>query len=291
MSDVTEAAAVVKRLNELKLNVDIEQPYRLEKMFPKLDGWGSKGEIKRKVAVINQLEPTFDDVLLPNEEVLYVAKGVQHSVLEAMTIGALWSNMINQTVFVLTNLRLVMFRTSSSGKPRETCWAIFYSQIKHFKAKFTGVLTLKLNDGRGLQFAGFSKLDKKSMPDIFEECLDTYRERGFDPDCSQSREDLCGRCFTVVPKGEFECPKCETQFWTPSQVAMRSLIFPAWGDFLLKHHLFAVFELFGIVFTWGIAVTMASNGEYGPAVMVVLLAHTIDAVITYFVARKGLHPV
>ena len=292
MNDVNaEPGAVQEQLEKWELSLDFEQPYRLEKMFPKLAGWGSKSEIKRKVALIGQIEPILGDLLLPNEEVMYVAKGVQHSALEALTIGALWSNMINQTVFVLTNLRLVMLRSNSKGRPRETCWSIFYSQISQFKAGFTGVLKLKLNDGRGLQFTGFSKLDKKSMPVIFQECMETYRDLDFDPECSQSREDLCGRCFAVVPKGQFECPNCETRFWTPAQVAVRSLIFPAWGDFLLKHRLFAVFEIIGIGFTWLIALNLASESDYVAAVLVVLFAHGLDAIVTYLIASKGLHPV
>ncbi|MFP6762424.1 MAG: hypothetical protein VB858_02360, partial [Planctomycetaceae bacterium] len=76
-------------------------------MFPKLEGWGSKSGIRRKVVLIGQIEPIPGDLLLPNEEVMYMANGVQHSAQEALTIGA---NLINQTVFVLTNLRLVMLR-------------------------------------------------------------------------------------------------------------------------------------------------------------------------------------
>ena len=293
MTDSTITAEdVLNRLAELKLSIDSTGPYRLEKMFPKLEGWGSKGDIKAKVALIKQIRSTLDEALLPNEEVLYVSKGVQHSAIEALTIGALWSNMINQTVFVLTNLRLLMFRSNSKGKPAETCWAIFYSQISKFKAKFTGVVDLKLKDGRHLCFSGFSKTDKKTMPAVFEECVETYQNRDFDPDCSQSREDLCGRCFTVVPKGEFACSNCETKFWTPGQVALHSLIFPAWGDFLLKHYPLAIVEVLGAAFTWILAVTFVMNdSEYLGAAFIILFAHSIDAIITYFIARKGLHPV
>jgi len=286
-----EDGAVREQLAKWDLSLDFEQPYRLEKMFPRLSGWGSKSEIRRKVTLIGQVEPILGDLLLPNEEVMYISKGVQHSAFEALTIGALWSNLINQTVFVLTNLRLVMLRSNSRGKPRETGWSLFYSQISQFKAGFTGVLKLKLKDGRSLQFTGFSKLDRKSMPVIFQECMDAYRDLDFDPECSQSREDLCGRCFAVVPKGQFECPNCETRFWTPAQVAVRSLIFPAWGDFLLKHRLFAVFEVIGIGITWLVALNLASRTEYGAAVLAILIAHGLDALVTYCIASKGLHPV
>ena len=101
-------AAVIAKLNSLGFSLRNDIPYRLEKMFPRLDGFGVKGQIKRRAKMIKQVEPHLDSMLLQNEEILYIAKGVQHSLVEAMTIGALWSNMINQTVFILTTARIIM---------------------------------------------------------------------------------------------------------------------------------------------------------------------------------------
>jgi hypothetical protein len=290
-AQIPDAEAVRAKLAELKIGLDTSSlPYQLEKMFPRLKGWGVKKEIKTKVKLIQQVEAQLPEMLFPNEQILYIAKGVQHSLIEALTIGALWSSMINQTVFVLTNLRLLMIRSNSKGKPAETCWMIYYSEIKKFKPTLTGVLDVRLVDGKSIRFTGFSKLDKKSMPRIFEEARETYRERGFEPKCSQSREDLCGRCFTIVPKASFQCGKCQTRFWTPGEVALRSLVFPAWGDFLLKHRALACVEILGIVFTWFIAVSLASDGHYLDAAILIGIAHSFDAVVTYFIAKKGLHP-
>ena len=189
-----------------------------------------------------------------NEEVLYIALSVQHSLIESMTTGALWSMMINQTVFILTNLRLLMVRSNSRGKPHETCWMVYYSEIRRFKSSLTGVLILNLEDRKTYKYTGFSKLDRKTMPAMFEEALEEYREHGFQPNCTQSRENVCGRYFAIVPKGDYECGSCDTRFWRPVDVALRSLIFPAWGDILLKHYPFAAFEVFGYLFTWIVAI-------------------------------------
>jgi len=286
-----DAEAVLAKLAELKLGLNTDSmPYQLEKMFPRLDGWGVKGEIKRRVKLIQQVEPQLPEMLFPNEKILYVGKGIQHSIIESLTIGAVWSNMINQTVFVLTNLRLLMIRSNSKGSPADTCWMIYYSEITKFKSTLTGVLDLKLNDGKKIRFTGFPKVDRKTMPKLFEEAMETYRERGFTPACSQSCEDLCGGCFAIVPKGQFQCEKCGTTFWTPGQVAIRSLIFPAWGDMLLKHRVLACVELLGLMVTWFIAYALADDGDYFGAAIVILLAHSFDAVVTYFIAKKGLHP-
>ena len=265
--------------------------YRLEKMFPKTKGWGAKGEIKKKVKLIQAVEPVLPQALHNEEEVLYVAKGIQHSMLEAASIGALWSNMINQTVFVLTNLRLIMFHSDTSGNPKETCWQIYYSEIKNFKKTLmSNVMKLHLSDGRKLQFAGFTGLDRKAMPEIFDEALSTFNELGFRPECSQSREDLCGRCYQIVPKNTYRCDSCGTEFWKPSEIALRSLIIPSWGDFLIGHNLFAIVETIGFVLSWMAALALFFKGEFFSAILLILFAHAFDAAVTYFIARKGLHP-
>lgn len=291
-TDASEVDTAIQKLAEMGLSLDTDRiPYRLEKMFPKLEGWGAKGSIKSKVKLIKQLEPALPHVLLPNEEILYVAKGIQHSLIESFSIGGLWSNMINQTVFILTNLRLLMLRTNSKGKPAETCWLIYYSEIKKFKGTITGVVDIKLSDGKRLKFTGFPKLDKKTMPLIFEEALEEFRKHDFNPECSQSRENVCARCYQIVPKNEFTCGNCGTQFWTPKQLALRSLVFPAWGDFLMRHTMLAGFEVLGIAFTWCIAISLAWEQHWAEAAMIIAFAHSIDAVVTYFIAKKGLHPV
>ena len=40
------------------------------------EGWGAKGEIKKKGKVIHEVEPLLKEMLRPNEKVLYLAKGV-----------------------------------------------------------------------------------------------------------------------------------------------------------------------------------------------------------------------
>jgi hypothetical protein len=208
---------------------------------------------------------------------------------------------INQTVFVLTNVRLLMIRTNSDGKPKQTAWMIYYSQIETLKGGWTGMLSLKLRDAKHLQFSGFSKIDRQTMPEVFENALEAYRSRNFDPRVTQSMENLCGFCHTRVPKGEFECRRCGAEFWRPMPVAIRTLIFPSWGDIVLKHYLVAAAELVGYLFTWAVVIALVVAGiqHRDPVALVGMLIlgfimlvffHGIDAMVTYFVAKKGLHP-
>lgn len=215
---LTPAEEVQAQLNKLKLSLDAAIPYRLPTVFAKISGWGAKGEIKRRAKLIQQVEPTLKKMLMPKEEVLYVAKGTQSSTSEALFMGAYWAAMMNQTVFVLTNLRILMLRSKGNGKPTHTFWVLYYSEIDLFQPSWTGALKLKLKDGKKFTFTGFPKLDRKAMPTIFQDALDDYRKLNFHPAVSQSRENLCSHCFQVVPKDRYVCRNCGSDFWTPKEL-------------------------------------------------------------------------
>jgi hypothetical protein len=174
---------------------------------------------------------------------------------------------------------------------------IYYSQIQKFKGSWTGTVDLQLRDGKKLRFTGFSKLDRKTMPGIFEHAVNAYREMGFDPPVTQSQEFLCSFCHTVVPKGEYECPSCHATYWHPRSVALKSLVLPAWGDFLMRHYPLAVMELVGYCFTWfAIIVIVAGSardnfliGGIVIAMSLLAFSHGMDAALTYSVAKKGLN--
>lgn len=288
----TASEVVERRLSELKVRLDERIHYRSEKVFPKVIGWGANSEISRRAKLIRKVEPTLRRVLLDGEEVLYIAKGVQYSLLERYLMG-IWSALLNQTVFVLTNVRLLMMRSDGSGTPREMFWMIYYSEIAKFHAGWTGVLGLKLVDGRKLSFTGFSSLDRRAMPVIFREAMADYLRLNFTPSTSQSRENLCNSCFKIVPKDHAVCQQCGTEFWKPHELALRSLILPSWGDICMKHYLFAVFELLFYLGSWGKVAFFFEQGETHAALammgFIFLIEHPVDAMITYALACKGLH--
>ncbi len=159
---------------------------------------------------------------------------------------------------------------------------------------------MKLRDGTKLRFTGFEKHDRKQMPGIFQQALDGYREQGFNPAVTQSRENLCCHCFQVVPIGEYVCHACGAQFWKPSQVALRSLCFPSWGDFLMRHTSAAILELIGYCMLWFFFVAWilgAIQRDLAETIFAVLFSaavvtfqHVVDAALTYFIAKKGLTP-
>ena len=281
-------------------NFDAEYDFACnwESVLPKIAGWGARKNVKRKLDHLRRIEPILAPLLSDGEEVLDIAKGTQYSFWEYYFIG-MWAFSINQTVFVLTNLRLIMIRTNGRGVPKKTYWMIFYSQIENLKATWNGMVQLRLRDGKKLSFSGFPKQDRKIMPRIFEETLDRFREHGFDPIVSQSMENLCSHCLNVVPVQQYECDRCGSTFWTPSAVMWRSLVFPSWGDLVMKHYLVGVMEFFGAFFAWLMFLfcVLAAIGGGGAGSVEVAMTlgisiafmHIVDAVVTYYVSRKGLH--
>ena len=285
---------VLEKLRSLKIEVDQSIPYRLTSVFAQTNGWGANGEIKRRAKLLNLVGPTLHEILLPKEEVLYVAKGVQYSFVESYFMGAWLAALVNQTVFVLTNLRLLMMRSNRNGKPLETFWVIYYSEIARFKPSWTGVLQLKLEDRKLLTFTGFSSLDRKAMPKIFQDAIEQYERLGFEPDVTQSRENLCSYCFRVVPQGDYDCAHCGAEYWKPRDLALRSLVFPSWGDLCMKHYGVATMELFGYCISWVAAANALRGPQMLDGLIIVLLIfsieHPFDSFLTYNVAKKGLNP-
>ena len=147
------------------------------------------------------------------------------------------------------------------------------------------------------------------MPEILENALGAYAQYGFDPPVTQSRENFCNKCLQIVPKDQYVCGNCQQQFWKPGQIALRSLMFPSWGDFLMGHTVLAIVELIGYVVSWMVFLWMVFLWVVSPMVfrfggpgaitmvfplgvwlVILCFEHSIDAGLTYFIAKKGLTP-
>ena len=296
MPDNPNDPTAESRLAELGLSLDKGINWNLPSIFPKIKGLGYKGKIKNKCKLIKQVEPVLLQTLHNDEEVLYVAKGIQLKFWEQYFMGV-FAQLINQTVFVLTNGRLLMFNTDTKGKPKHSYWMVYFSEIVKFKKRFLGGMTMKLKDKSKFVFTGFKGADKKSMPEIFERINQQYSEMGFSPEVSQSRECLCTVCKQVVQKKVYKCANCGQDYWTPKELGIKSLIFPSWGDWLMGHHLLATVELLSYLITGAVFVLLLFGPDPIPlaawiplVAFVLFFEHVVDGWLTYSIASKGLVP-
>lgn len=284
-----DSQLVDTKLTQLNLVLSPEINYRLETMFPELDGFMVNRSIKKKFQLVQRIEPLLKEMLLEKEEVLFVSKGIQNSSVESFFLGGMWAQSVNHTVVVLTNLRLLCLRTNGKGKPKQTFWSIFYSQIKDLTSSIFGNAKIILKDGTKLIYKGFPKLDRQTMRAVFLDAYERYQEKGFDPPVSQSRENLCSNCYQVVAKRDYECDSCGAEFWKPVDVGMRSFFFPSWGNMVMKHYPLAVAEMLGFLIMLTVIMLAIKDGDYVFAAILILIVNGGAALVAVTIAAKGLH--
>lgn len=269
-----------------------DHPYYYPQIFTKTEGWGAKGAIKNKVALLKKLEPLFEKLLFPGEEVRFVTRGTYCSFAEQYFLGWM-AYMINQTVFLYTNYRIVMMNSNSQGKPLQMKWHIPYDQIAKFSAGgFFSVSTVfKLKDRKKLTFSGTPKADRKELKEFVTDMVSRAESEEFHMPHFQGRDNLCPECFQPVEPGAPKCAKCEEEFIKPSRPALMSLALPCLGDFYMGHYGLACVEILGYLVTWG--VFFALMADEGPKAAVFVLpflvaAHVVDSLLTLHMAKKGL---
>ncbi|MFK7778834.1 MAG: hypothetical protein QM501_12070 [Gimesia sp.] len=271
MTEVT-ADRVISKLNELNLSLSPEINYRVETMFPKLDGMFWDQTIRKKFQQVKQIEPLLQEILLENEQVLFVTKGK----IEYL-----------KSIVVLTNLRMFCLRIDRQGVPHQPFCFLYYTQIVDLKKIDSFIPRVRLKDGGKMSFGGFRNIDRKTIVSVSLNADKLLDEKGIDPPVSQSRENMCGNCFEVVPKHEYECSACGATFWEPFEVGIRSFIIPSWGDFTMKNYAIARGKLYCTLSVWSGIVTALASADYVLAGMVFITTNFSDAAFTYKSAVNG----
>ncbi|MCA9015253.1 MAG: hypothetical protein KDA77_07955 [Planctomycetaceae bacterium] len=280
---------VAAKLRELNLYLSPAISYRLETLFPRVEGWFVKGRIKDQVKLIQRLEPLLTEILLVHEEVQLVVKCNQSTLADVFLTGSIWIETTTYNLLVFSNLRVLCIRVDDKGVPLKTYWQIYYNQINKMQHTLFGNARLFLRDGTKLIYTGIPIEDRDRMQETVQENRDLFRNKGFAPAVTQSREQLCGHCYDVIPPGVYECECCGATYWRPAEVGVRSLIFPSWGDFVMQHHMLAIMELFGFVLLLWFTSAAFSEGKYGTGLTVFFMANLADALMSVQIATRALH--
>lgn len=276
MTEMT-ADRLISKLNELNLHLSPEINYRVESMFPRIEGMLVNWEIRKRFRLIKQIEPVLQKMLLENEQVQLISAGKVDTV---------------DTAMVFTESRLLCLRTNGKGKVIPTFCSIYNSQVREIKNMNTwsarGVLKFELKDGSDLKISGITKTDQDSEDSDSLDNENLQDEKNIDPPVSQSRENLCGNCLQVVPKDHYQCAACGATFWRPWEIVLRSLIFPPWGGFVMQLYLMAAIYLAYLIIIMIFVSIPLMRGDYGLAFMVLVVIYVKAAMSTWFIARKGL---
>jgi hypothetical protein len=273
---------------ELARLLPADLPVDLDRVFPRLDGWGMKRSNRKRAELLAKAAPVLKAALAPDERVRYAATGIVSLWWEQLMAG--WVSMlVNRTTLVLTTQRLLLIHTNSRGRPESYVNQIRLDGIRSVKRGWLGG-ALKLTLGRGTRtLTGIRRSDSRQLATML-----TGR-----PSAAGGITGLCPACF-APGAGHGACPRCRTSVKSPRTAALRSLLLPGLGDFYLGHRFLASMEMVGSVVAWVVAVglmlsALDPDSDQSPAlaavfaVVLLLVVNGFDAVLTYAQAKKGLH--
>ena len=268
--------------------------YYYPQLFPKIEGWGAKGQVKRRVLLIQAIEPLLPRLLQEGEEIRFVTRGIYSDFAEQFFMG--WASLlINRTVFVFTNYRILMLNCDSKDRPLHMKWHVPYDKIRKFTSRsfLSSAMVFKLKDGKKLVFSHTPGHDRQPLRAFVEEMIRCCEQENFHLPSHQSRDNLCPNCFAPVPAKQFRCDRCKEEFIHYTKPALMSLCLPCLGDFYMGHFGIGTMELLGYGIAWaGFGMMLAEEGlsVLPIALPSIAVVHVIDALMTRHVALKGLVP-
>jgi hypothetical protein len=273
---------------ELARLLPADLPVDLDRVFPKLDGWGMERSNRKRAELLAKAAPVLKAALAPDERVQYVATGVVSLWWEQLMAG--WVSMlVNRTTLVLTTQRLLLIHTNSRGRPESYVNQIRLDGIRSVKRGWLGG-ALKLTLGRGSRtLTGIRRSDSTQLVTML----------AGRPTAASGVTALCPACFEPAA-GHRACARCRTSVKSPRTAALRSLLLPGLGDFYLGHRILASMEMVGSLVTWFVIIGLmlaafAPDSEQSVAIVAVfgglllLVVNGVDALLTYAQAKKGLH--
>jgi len=278
------------RIRQRLLSLQKPEAYDWGSLFPKTDGMGAAADIKRRVRMLASVEPRLDTLLYPGERIEFVTKGMLNSWAEQYFMG-IWSMLINQTLFLFTNYRVIQISADSKGRAKTMMWQIPYARMQKYGAgTFSGSVSFKLGNGGALRFSGVPHKDRKQLKSLVAGKLDLAGQGQLEFPSHADRDPLCCRCATPISRKTRSCAECGDEFINPIVPAIMSLIVPGVGDFYLGHRVMGVFELLGfaVVLLFAVGIVITDGLAALPiALIVVVIANAFDGAMTLHIARKG----
>jgi len=267
-----------------------DDAYDWDRLFPKTEGMGAAGDIKRRVRMLESVEPRLDFLLYPGERIEFITKGTLNSFVEQWFLG-IWSLVINRTLMLFTNYRIILINSDGKHRAKAMMWQIPYDRLKKFGAgSAVTSTTFKIEKGRTYKFVRVPRSDRKRLKQYVRERVEEIRQQEFKFPSHVGRDPLCTTCATPVPPRTHQCPECGERFIPPIQPALMSLIVPGTGDLYLGHRGIAMVELFGFLALLLLTVAVAVDGGLAAAIVplaVLVVANMIDSIVTLHIASKG----
>jgi hypothetical protein len=270
-----------------------DAPYVYTSLFSD-KGFRARSLSKKKFKLLRRTDEAIRPMLRPEERVQFLTFGSGVSFLESYFLG--WvMYYINQRAIVLTNHRVLLLQIDSRRRPRDLRAQLQYGAIAKISRTLLGNTKVKLRNGHTHIFTRVPGADRKYLAELVRELrakLDPIT-----PASATGIEDLCPHCYQPVPNRPDTCPGCQGPFKSARKAGLLSLLFPGFGDIYIGHWKFAIIEIAVAALVW--VGYFLPDPEFPRTAMEIavgalvlfLFMHGIDALGTWYIAKKGIHPV
>ncbi len=259
-----------------------------EEIFPpgKRGGYRSRKN-KFKVKILMAVSEVLDKIIKDGERVMRIGRGTAYYPAELFFGNGWLTMMYNHYAILATNQRILLINVNSRMKgTTHYLFQVLYEDIRKVKRGilFSSMVLDRIRSKRRV-LTQVKRYISKELKDFI-----TERKEYVKGEPEAVLECICPSCFVPLEKGLTECPSCEAAFKTPKKATLRSLLLPGLGDFYLGHRALGAAELMGSIMVWTYALFLVYHGQKDGlfvAVLVLLFYNCTDAVVTYFMAKKG----
>lgn len=285
MSTTLEAA---RRYQDVLATEDPQQQFAFATIFDD-SSFRTRRRSKWKFTILQRTAPRLRQILWPGEKVRYLTRGTRFSFWESYFIGWI-ANLINRRAIVVTDQRVILVQIDWKSRPRELVEQLRYGAIESVNRTLLGNARVVLKDGRKVVFAHVPRADREFLAKLIGYTLDHVTAE------TSGVEDLCPHCFVAVADRPSACPSCAGRFKSVRTATLRSLLFPGLGDWYLGHRALAVVEMLFVALLWlGFFIPSEEypftlGGVLIGGLVLVVVIHVPDAVLTRYIARRGLYP-
>jgi len=281
--------ATVETFEELVRRGQDSTPYDYPTMFP-ADGFWARRASQKRLKLLKTIDEPLRAMLHPGERVLFLTAGAFYSFVESYFAGSIILY-ANRRAIVLTTERILLLQIDRGGRLRALRSQVGLRSIEAFSRTALGNSVLKLADGRRYTFAYVRRRDRKALSDLTPMAIARATAGG----TGQGLEHLCPHCYVPVKNEPAACPSCGGAFKSRRKATLLSLLFPGLGMMYLGHPGIGAFEAFVGALIWFANLTSPGVLTSLPVlittvILIVLVFHGIDALVTRHIAGKGCYP-
>ncbi|HEV2112842.1 MAG TPA: PH domain-containing protein [Terriglobales bacterium] len=242
---------------------------------------------------MQKLQPALQQMLLPEESVLFIARCQSPlSALEQLTAAA-WTAMLAAAAIVVTSSRILFIPVKRDGTWRESVRSVKWGDVTDVKAKgwLSASLAFTLRNGSKLTYTRLRKADAKKLASIAPALL---QAASGEISADQGVVQLCPDCRANLVPQVYSCKGCALTFKNEKSMILRSIFLPAGGYFYTGHPLIALIPAIVEVFLLLEIVLIVLGGLKSPQAVAGLIGvlvyfaivWAIESIVTIFHCRR-----